>query len=87
MSSLLPKIFHLVDVFWNARISVPEAHHVFDEGNDVGGIETSAAQWDLVEELAEGHLIVVGGGVFEREDPGLLNDDFEEEAGQVAQRF
>ena len=37
----------------------------------------------MVEDLAEGHLIVVRGGVFQREDPRLFYDGLEEEAAEM----
>ena len=80
LSGLLLQIFHLDDVFWDARIGIPEVNHFLDKWNDVSGIKTSAAQGDLVEELVEGPHIVLGGSVFHQEHPGLFYNGLEEEA-------
>ena len=60
---------------------------MFDEGLDGGGIDTSATRGDLVEELAEDHFIVVGGHIFEWEDPSLFGDGLEEEAAESLDHF
>ena len=87
LRGLLLGVFHIVDVLWDARIGVPEVHHLFDERDDVRGIKASAAQGDLIEELAESHFVEVGDCVLEREDPGLLDDCLEEEASETLDGF
>ena len=69
------------------KIVTPQVHHWPDERDNVGGIETSAAQGDLGKELVEGHSILVGGGIFEREDSGLFGDGLEEEAAESLDGF
>ena len=51
-------LFHHVDVFWNARIAVPEFHHILDERNNIGGLETTAAGGDFIKEVAQGYFVV-----------------------------
>ena len=60
---------------------------MFDEGDDLGGIDTFVAQGDLVEELAEGHFIVLCGRIFGWEDPGLFDDGLEEETAELHNDF
>ena len=60
---------------------------MLDERVDVGGIKASAARGDLVKELAEGHFVEVGGGVFQQEDPDFFDDCLEEEAAETLDSF
>ena len=50
------------------------------EANDFGGLDTAAAVREMLEHLLERHVVVVGGGVPQREQPLLLHDCLEEEA-------
>ena len=77
------RILHLVDLFWDEWIGVPEFHHLLDEGDNVGGIETSATQGDLIKELAESDFVEEGGGVLEWEEPCFLHDHLKEEAAET----
>ena len=73
-------VFHLVDVFENARIAVPEFHHILDERNNIGGLETTAAGGDFIKELAQGDFVVESRDLFKGEEPSFLDGGLEEEA-------
>ena len=56
---------------------------MFDEGDNIGGLESSAAQGNLIEELADGDFVVIGGCIFEGEDQNLFDDGLQKEAADA----
>ena len=68
------RVLEFVDVLGDARILGPPAEGGGKKGDDVRGLEAAAADLEVIEEIAEWDLVVICGVLFEREEPGFLDD-------------
>ena len=54
-------VFEAIDILWDVWVLGPLAEGGREEGDDVGGLNTTTAALQACEEVAEGHLVVEGG--------------------------
>ena len=75
---LLLRVLEAVHVLRDARAVGPPTEHGRQEGDDVSGLEADAAVLEVVEEVAEGGLVIKGQLFLEGEDKRLLDEGFDE---------
>ena len=73
-------VLETIDILGDARVVGPSTERGGEDGDDVGGLEAAAAALEVGKTFAEGHIVIEGGLLLEREDPGVFDDGDNERA-------